>query len=494
MAANLDHLSLDILNDTAYMSKRSIRKIFVSKTRYVPVEKEPNANPKSRGGIPSLNGEKEALPPAELSAADGLNPVFFSLATSGGQCLSKRFAELSYGEQQERACRAEEISKKAKSEPGQVQSSSSPASRTGVEEEVAGSTDIRIREKLEQGCDLAPAPEVRQHVATAKATVKAAKDNEPSKANRGPCFVFSAMKKRQGMEVDAENRPYKCTCCHWAFKKYSNLLSHMDTHSGLKPHVCDICGKAYSHQGTLQQHKRLHTGERPYGCPFCDKTYTWSSDYRKHIRTHTGEKPYACEDCGKEFVRSSDLRKHERNMHANDKPFPCKKCGKTFNKLLSLMRHERTHMGDRPFLCPECGKAFAVASRMAEHRKIHTGERPYSCHMCSKSFTKSSNLAEHLSIHTGLRPHMCSECGLTFAMPSRLIRHQRTHTGVRPYACQSCEMTFSRPTALQRHLLQRRCERQTSVCSKSDSSSSCSSQFADNIFSHDAAESSVELN
>uniref|UniRef100_A0A3B4BUJ2 C2H2-type domain-containing protein n=1 Tax=Pygocentrus nattereri TaxID=42514 RepID=A0A3B4BUJ2_PYGNA len=124
----------------------------------------------------------------------------------------------------------------------------------------------------------------------------------------------SADIKRRGVEGDAENRPYKCSYCPWAFKKYSNLLSHIDTHNGLKPYVCDLCGKAYSHQGTLQQHKRLHTGERPYSCPFCDKTYTWSSDYRKHIRTHTGEKPYACEACGKEFVRSSDLRKHERNM------------------------------------------------------------------------------------------------------------------------------------------------------------------------------------
>uniref|UniRef100_A0A672S0T5 Zinc finger protein 648 n=1 Tax=Sinocyclocheilus grahami TaxID=75366 RepID=A0A672S0T5_SINGR len=116
-------------------------------------------------------------------------------------------------------------------------------------------------------------------------------------------FVFAAMKKR-GMEGDMENRPYKCPYCSWAFKKSSNLLSHIDTHQGLKPHVCDLCGKAYSHQGTLQQHKRLHTGERPYHCPFCEKSYIWSSDFRKHIRTHTGEKPYNCEECGKDFVQN----------------------------------------------------------------------------------------------------------------------------------------------------------------------------------------------
>ncbi|XP_033181840.1 zinc finger protein 648 [Anabas testudineus] len=238
--------------------------------------------------------------------------------------------------------------------------------------------------------------------------------------------LLVAMKKRS--EVDTEHRPFKCTHCHWAFKKLCNLQSHLQTHSGLKPHVCDICGKAYSHQGTLQQHKRLHTGERPYHCPFCAKTYIWSSDYRKHIRTHTGEKPYVCDTCGKDFIRSSDLRKHERNMHTNDKPFPCTHCGKTFNKPLSLKRHERKHLGERPFSCPDCGKAFALASRMAEHQKIHTGVRPYVCSVCSKCFTKSSNLAEHEAIHSGVRPHKCTECGVAFAMASRLVRHHKACT------------------------------------------------------------------
>ncbi|XP_019386498.1 PREDICTED: zinc finger protein 648 isoform X1 [Crocodylus porosus] len=250
---------------------------------------------------------------------------------------------------------------------------------------------------------------------------------------------------------EADERPYKCVQCGRAFKKSSNLLSHIDTHSGAKPYACELCGKAYSHQGTLQQHRRLHTGERPYKCPFCIKAYTWSSDYRKHIRTHTGEKPYQCLDCEKAFVRSSDLRKHQRNMHSNDKPFPCPDCGKTFNKPLSLLRHQRTHLGEKPFPCPDCGKEFAVASRMVEHQRVHTGERPFSCSVCGKAFTKSSNLFEHQTLHTGQRPFKCSECGMAFAQSSRLIRHQRIHTGERPFSCAQCGQAFARSSTLKRH-------------------------------------------
>ncbi|XP_066548470.1 zinc finger protein 648 [Amia ocellicauda] len=264
-----------------------------------------------------------------------------------------------------------------------------------------------------------------------------------------PTQVTLIKKRSDGM--DTENRPYKCPQCGWAFKKSSNLLSHIETHSGLKPYVCEICSKAYSHQGTLQQHKRLHTGERPYICPYCDKTYIWSSDFRKHIRTHTGEKPYVCDACGKAFVRSSDLRKHERNMHNNNKPFPCQECGKTFNKPLSLLRHERTHLGEKPFSCPDCGKEFAVASRMVEHQRTHLGERPFICPVCSKSFTKSSNLLEHQTLHSGQRPFKCSDCGVSFAQASRLVRHQRIHTGERPYVCAQCGLDFTRSSTLKRH-------------------------------------------
>lgn len=300
--------------------------------------------------------------------------------------------------------------------------------------------------------------------------------------------LLVAMKKRSG-GADAEQRPFKCPHCHWAFKKLCSLQSHLQTHSGLKPHVCDTCGKAYSHQGTLQQHKRLHTGERPYCCPFCTRTYIWSSDYRKHIRTHTGEKPYACTACGKDFIRSSDLRKHERNAHADDKPFPCAYCGKTFNKALSLKRHERKHLGERPFACPDCGKAFSLASRMAEHRKTHAGVRPYVCTVCDKRFTKSSNLVEHQAIHSGERPHKCEQCGLAFAAASRLVRHRYLHAGTsgggggQRLGCGSCGKSFGQVEALRLHQ-ERRCTGRIFVCGQCDKSFQCADNLARHVSSH----------
>lgn len=445
------------LNDI-YISKRSIRKAFISKRHYlprIPSEKESNNSLRGPPGVFTPSSEQEETNTSVLGSdlllciktepvESYLSEKFSQLYPRGESpgdvkpCLpiasDVREVEVSAEVKVPRDTSRARRPRKANQQYSQAkvrthrQRSSHPKEQTkGKDDGVTVPQEAKGEDNNDDDGDDDPASDGRVEEDKGKEGPNA-QAAEASRSDDKGCLIFPAMKKR-GVEGDMENRPYKCTHCNWAFTKSSNLVSHIRTHSGLKPHVCDLCGKAYSHQGTLQQHKRLHTGERPYHCPFCEKTYIWSSDYRKHIRTHTGEKPYICDSCGKDFVRSSDLRKHERNMHVNNKPFPCAKCGKTFNKPLSLLRHERTHMGKRPFICPECGKAFAMPSRMMEHRKVHSGVRPYVCPVCGKAFTKSSNLLEHQSVHSGFRPHKCDECGVAFAMASRLVRHQRVHSG-----------------------------------------------------------------
>lgn len=442
MAKVNDLWNTEAFTDNAYISKRSIRKILIRKRHYLPVEnKIPDANIKIN---PILPVEKNINSSTSCFEETTVQELGSKISCTQSHILTK------YSEQ----CSAKE--RELDEEDMEAESGSDHSFQLNHgDSELTSISHVKVKQEVNitTACDLAGIPKDQQETEEDECDVEENIDDRPKSPQNQLLksqLMFATMKKR-GMEGDTENRPYKCTYCNWAFKKSSNLLSHIDTHRGLKPHVCDLCGKAYSHQGTLQQHKRLHTGERPYQCPFCEKSYIWSSDFRKHIRTHTGEKPYICEECGKDFVRSSDLRKHERNMHTNNKPFLCKHCGKTFNKPLSLHRHERTHLGERPFICPDCGKAFALASRMTEHRKIHSGVRPYTCTICSKSFTKSSNLAEHLTVHSGVRPHKCSECGVAFAMASRLVRHQRIHKAEQSYPCQDCDLSFSHITALKKH-------------------------------------------
>uniref|UniRef100_A0A673L4L7 Zinc finger protein 648-like n=1 Tax=Sinocyclocheilus rhinocerous TaxID=307959 RepID=A0A673L4L7_9TELE len=344
-----------------FLFQEFIRKILISKRHYLPVESNITDTMKMSYNLPS---EEDISTSTSCDERKTKKLRIQENSRTQATChLPDKFSEQSY--EKEREVDITDV----KAEPGSD-------SRLNHEHlEAISITNVKVKQEVDITAprELTALPRDQQETVGDECEAEGNEADSLNSSQRQVLknhFAFAAMKKR-GMEGDTENRPYKCLYCSWAFKKSSNLLSHIDTHQGLKPHVCDLCGKAYSHQGTLQQHKRLHTGERPYQCPFCEKSYIWSSDFRKHIRTHTGEKPYICEECGKDFVRSSDLRKHERNMHTNNKPFLCEQCGKTFNKPLSLLRHERTHLEGTIFVCGQCSKSFPQDSLLTEHMQSH---------------------------------------------------------------------------------------------------------------------------
>ncbi len=146
----------------------------------------------------------------------------------------------------------------------------------------------------------------------------------------------STIKSTEEIARETEGLPNKCQICMRSFKKPSDLVRHVRTHTGEKPYGCDECGKHFSVQSTLNTHKKIH--KRSGGnttnaaakeveeviptlrCHICHVSFLSKNALKTHMRIHTGAKPYICNQCGECFRTSGHRKSHIANMHAEKLP------------------------------------------------------------------------------------------------------------------------------------------------------------------------------
>ena len=66
--------------------------------------------------------------------------------------------------------------------------------------------------------------------------------------------------------------------------------------------------------------KPIRLGRLRYGCPFCSKELSSYSDMKSHILTHTDVKPeklYTCDYCGVSLKKKGNLRSHMKTQMLN---------------------------------------------------------------------------------------------------------------------------------------------------------------------------------
>jgi uncharacterized C2H2 Zn-finger protein len=114
-------------------------------------------------------------------------------------------------------------------------------------------------------------------------------------------------------ELEKEVHANQCDQCDVSFKKPSDLVRHIRTHTGEKPYGCDVCERRFAVKSTLRTHMKVHTGGKSLVCHVCQSLFASRTSLKVHMRLHTGSLPYKCNLCPKRFRTPAHRKTHVNN-------------------------------------------------------------------------------------------------------------------------------------------------------------------------------------
>ncbi|CAH0394490.1 unnamed protein product [Bemisia tabaci] len=302
---------------------------------------------------------------------------------------------------------------------------------------------------------------------------------------------------------------------------------------GVKWHLCMFCRKEFKKPSDLIRHIRTHTHEKPFKCTFCDKAFAVRSTLSSHMRTHIG-KSYSCSYCPRSYSNPRALKLHKSSFHLSpsewgkaavwppesadsgvgaitvqsetiksenepNENIPLKlKSSKiptiihakildhrpekiaapqklTFlteldsTKQSGQKQDSKTTATHRPYACTECNLRFSKTSHLKTHMRKHTGEKPFQCNICKKSFVTAGILRVHARSHIGIKNFSCSDCGKLFSTRGSLRRHSAIHSENDQFACPHCQKTYKCIASCKKHIQTHRFDKEIQIEKKGES-------------------------
>ena len=155
-----------------------------------------------------------------------------------------------------------------------------------------------------------PVPEVDQE--GVKDILEQSKDMKQLKENN------NNVKKGNKTILPSNEAQFLCNICNKHFAKEVGLNRHMLKHSKkMRPYLCKICKCSFKIEDQLEKHIQIVHG-KSFKCEFenCGKAFGKKSDLIRHMNRHTGKKPYKCksEDCEQWFADQGTRNRHSKRV------------------------------------------------------------------------------------------------------------------------------------------------------------------------------------
>ncbi|XP_059483304.1 zinc finger protein 236-like [Neocloeon triangulifer] len=276
-------------------------------------------------------------------------------------------------------------------------------------------------------------------------------------------------------------RWHQCMHCVKEFKKPSDLIRHLRTHTNEKPYRCYFCQKSFTVRSTLSVHLHTHLPQKTAECSICQKKYSTAASLAVHLKSHvnaaktntclyceqiypTNKEHHHCEEQKRQILERRRNKIQENKLleeklkeslpYLHDPLFASEKGIVAINRKKGSSSNRPEDYAERPYMCTRCSCRFKKLSHLKSHEESHDGIKKFLCDDCGKAFTSKPALKLHIvAIHTkDGKTYDCNECNLKYTCWGSLKRHMLCHAPHKSYFCPYCEKQFSYSSACRQHI------------------------------------------